>query len=94
MLKQPMSAENTIIIENIIFLEEERIYRGIIFCQVDKIVNLSHVKPSLTWGNQKNKGKSPNFIVIARTIRFLFIVSQLNFCDTAIDIINKDLANA
>jgi hypothetical protein len=42
------------------------------------MVNLSHVRPSLTWGYQKYRGKIPSLIVIAR-VAVIFVSSYCIF---------------
>lgn len=41
---------------------------GANFCQVNKINELIHVKPSIILGNQKWKGAAPNFNIIEELI--------------------------
>jgi hypothetical protein len=55
-------------------------YKGIIFCQVESKVKDSHLRPSLTWGNQKYNGQRPSFILSTKVIimDLKFIIKKLN----------------
>lgn len=73
-------------------LIEDSIYMGIIFCHVLKSVKLIQVRPSLTWGNQKNKGNSPSFLHKASIVNLSVKYSHITFCPISIEKINRELA--
>lgn len=47
---------------------KDKITKGEIFCQVNKIKELIQFKPSITSGNQKCNGAIPNLVLKAKVI--------------------------
>ena len=53
-------------------------YKGAIFCKVINITHWIHLKPFITWGNQKWKGAAPNLISKAVDIKIKDFVDSVN----------------